>query len=206
MYSLTKLNDFQWTCRPSIQIGELFCVILCLWPVKQWCSWHAVTVLMRWQHLSCVIPLLALYLEMKQKGNTHIGVCNEFRSLPEPGRHDLSQLLYGNRLWMKLLRGLTTAEMSWQWRRTQGDFNCTSPVQETGYSCMGYFCLHASWLRTEILAATAKPYLVPEPGCGVCTIDMPAICVLFCNPAAGNADCVGDSTYCLHFRQMESVG
>lgn len=62
------------------------------------------------------------------------------------------------------------------------------------------------WLRTEVLTAIAKPYLVPEPGM---VSAMYACHPSACSPAVlllADADCVGDNTCCLHFRQRESGG
>jgi len=80
---------------------------------------------------------------------------------------------------MKLFRGVPAAEMLGQRRLIQANFSCTLPVPETGYSCMGSGGLHASWLRTEVLAAMARLGPVPEPGYGVCTINTFSICTLF---------------------------
>lgn len=61
-------------------------------------------------------------------------------------------------------------------------------------------------LRTEVLTAIAKPYLVPEPGM---VSALYACHPSACSPAVlflADADCVGDTTCCLHFRQRESAG
>lgn len=100
-----------------------------------------------------------------RKISAHIGPLNEFRSSSDPWQPDLWQLLYGDRLWIQLFRGVPTAEMSGQCRHVQAGFNCTLPVPETGYSCMGHGALHAFWLRTEPLAAMVK--LVQYPNLGM---------------------------------------
>lgn len=140
---------------------------------------------LHWQgdNASPVLPPLASYLKREQKSNAYIGSLNEFRSSSEPWRHDLWQLLYGNRLWIKLFREVPTAEMSGQRRRIQAGFNCTLPVPKAGYSCMGHGGLHDSWLRTEVLAAMARLGPVPQPGYGVCTVDMSSVCTFFWRPA-----------------------
>lgn len=172
---LTKLSDLQWSFKPFIatQVGEVCCVVLfcsCLWQVKQQCSWQEATPLRSWQHISPVVAPLALHLKVEQKGNAYFVSLNEVRSSSEPWQCDLWQLVYGNRLWIKLLRGVPTAEMSGQCGHIQTDFNCSLPVSETGYSLMGCCGLCACWVRTEVLAAMAILGPAPKLGYGVCIL------------------------------------
>lgn len=90
--------------------------------------------------------------------------------------------------------------MSGQCRHVQAGFNCTLPVPETGYSCMGRGALHAFWLRTEPLAAMVK--LVQYPNLGMVSAPQTHLLSAWFSGDLhlAKANQIANNTYCLLFR------
>lgn len=172
--------------------------MLYLWPVEQPCGWW-------WQHLP---PVLLVW---PSTWKLHKNVVYDLVHLMNSGHSSWTGTVTSGHYCMGT--GFEWSHLEQVLQQTcqdRGDMpKLILPVllqwKKQAKSCgmLWSLCL---WLRTEVLTAIAKPYLVPAPGLvSALSAYHPSACL----PAVlllADADCIGDSMCCLHFRQREPAG